>query len=600
MRTWRNVLRLLPFVILIGVALCFQAWAASKWRYNFGADDALLALMAKHIAEGKEFPIYTYGIRYGGPLLQYLSAPLFWLFEPTVPTARIAPIASFGFFLGLHSYFVNRTWGRSIALRSLLFLIVPATYFFEWTFKGSVGLWLSLCTFGCLLGFGIIGARRRTISLGLAGLCFGVAAWILPTSLIYLAAWLLASVLTSEEVKRCLKAAHTSVGRPASILGLAFLAPLTWGGCYAFYTGQLSVIATGVCAVLLLLWISSIRKQHLFINGICLVTGLLIGNAPQWMPWMFSEVTPSAGFTASFPSLQNARIFFLEILPSLFGSSTIQSIRNLKWEPVFSFPLVFVALALYLIALWLWTQRRMLVKTVTLQPLDKQNQLPLFVLFLFLLPILALSGLPGLNETLTRYLFPTWHASSVILAIAWLKVENKSQFASYLILGIIVIQGALNFESLRIRWTNEFFPAATVAGIEHYLEEHDIDRAFADYWLSYPLSYLFEEKIIVATYRDVDRYAPHRALVDQADRVAYIFHPWLLGDLSLETDSSAKLADHLQRKGLIFKELAERLNKARLIDRTTIGGWQVWIVEQSPQDSSTAKPNPVHPYPLAQ
>ncbi len=51
---------------------------------HFNSDDARIGLMAKHIAELKDFPVFLYGQKYMLAVEAYLAAPLFAAFEPSV------------------------------------------------------------------------------------------------------------------------------------------------------------------------------------------------------------------------------------------------------------------------------------------------------------------------------------------------------------------------------------------------------------------------------------------------------------------------------------------------------------------------------------
>ena len=51
---------------------------------NFDSDQALIGLMAKHISEGRTFPLFTYGQNYNLAVEAWMAAPLFWIAGPSV------------------------------------------------------------------------------------------------------------------------------------------------------------------------------------------------------------------------------------------------------------------------------------------------------------------------------------------------------------------------------------------------------------------------------------------------------------------------------------------------------------------------------------
>ncbi len=56
---------------------------------RFDADQAVVGLMAKHISEGRAFPIYFYGQSYLLAVEAYLAAPVMWLLGPTEVALKI-------------------------------------------------------------------------------------------------------------------------------------------------------------------------------------------------------------------------------------------------------------------------------------------------------------------------------------------------------------------------------------------------------------------------------------------------------------------------------------------------------------------------------
>lgn len=68
-------------LVLIGLAV--RVYAAWTLQYRPNSDHGLVALMAKHMAEGRDFPVFFYGQPYMGSLEPFASAVLIWLFGPT-------------------------------------------------------------------------------------------------------------------------------------------------------------------------------------------------------------------------------------------------------------------------------------------------------------------------------------------------------------------------------------------------------------------------------------------------------------------------------------------------------------------------------------
>jgi hypothetical protein len=75
-------------VLVIARIAVFLIWEQSA----FDSDQAIFGLMAKHIVEGRAFPVFIYGDNYMLALQAWLAAPLFAIFGPSVAVLKI-PVA---------------------------------------------------------------------------------------------------------------------------------------------------------------------------------------------------------------------------------------------------------------------------------------------------------------------------------------------------------------------------------------------------------------------------------------------------------------------------------------------------------------------------
>ncbi len=83
----RKVILALLIASLLAIArsAVFLLWEQS----NFDSDQAIFGLMAKHIGEGRSFPIFIYGDRYMLAVQAWLAAPLFAMFDPSVALLKL-------------------------------------------------------------------------------------------------------------------------------------------------------------------------------------------------------------------------------------------------------------------------------------------------------------------------------------------------------------------------------------------------------------------------------------------------------------------------------------------------------------------------------
>src|SRR3954462_6220767 len=83
-REWRT---LLPLVILFIVmrSAVFVFWPQAY----FDSDQAIHGLMAKHIAEGRAFPVFMYGQTYLLAVEAWVAAPVFAIAGTSVATLKL-------------------------------------------------------------------------------------------------------------------------------------------------------------------------------------------------------------------------------------------------------------------------------------------------------------------------------------------------------------------------------------------------------------------------------------------------------------------------------------------------------------------------------
>jgi hypothetical protein len=78
----------LAWVLVIARSLVYAVYPHS----SFDSDQAIIGLMAKHISEGRAFPLYLYGQSYLLAIEPWLTVPYFWIAGPTVAALRASLI----------------------------------------------------------------------------------------------------------------------------------------------------------------------------------------------------------------------------------------------------------------------------------------------------------------------------------------------------------------------------------------------------------------------------------------------------------------------------------------------------------------------------
>lgn len=74
---------------LLALLVVSRAFPFVWWPHShFDSDQAIVGLMAKHISEGRAFPLYFYGQDYMLAVEAYLAAPVMWMAGPTVTALK--------------------------------------------------------------------------------------------------------------------------------------------------------------------------------------------------------------------------------------------------------------------------------------------------------------------------------------------------------------------------------------------------------------------------------------------------------------------------------------------------------------------------------
>ncbi|MEO6213574.1 MAG: hypothetical protein ABIP65_08100 [Vicinamibacterales bacterium] len=107
-------------VVILVRAAVFVLWE----RAHFDSDQAITGLMAKHLAEGRAFPVFWYGQSYMLAVESWLAAPLFLVFGSSV-TALKVPLLAGNVAIGL---LLLRGFIHELGLRPLT-AVVPTLFF---------------------------------------------------------------------------------------------------------------------------------------------------------------------------------------------------------------------------------------------------------------------------------------------------------------------------------------------------------------------------------------------------------------------------------------------------------------------------------------
>lgn len=496
-----------------------KLWLVRGDFVPFNADEAVVALMARHILRG-ELPIFFYGQAYMGSLDAFFAAGAFALFGQYVWPIRL--------------------------VQGLLYLGTLATT--AWLGRDSFGSWRVGIVAACLLAIPTVNVSLyTTASLG------GYGEALLLGNLI---------VLVGVRIGRCISLGQ-GTGRLVDWLILGVLAGV---GVWAF--GFTLVFSVPVAIYLLvLLWqmagqrlgstvgagqnlwaraaarVADIARVDGRVLGMALA-GVVIGSFPWW--WYAFR----SGFGVLIQELGGSAIAGVEGLPWIFqvgqhlvslvvlGSTVIFGLRppwGVVWLglPLLPFVMIFWTTVIVYIV------RRMRIAG----PYRGAQAVLLGVMVTLSLGFLFT---PFGADPSGRYFIPLIVPLALFGAGLIVELEESMKHWALALIALVMVYNLWGTVQCAYRYppgiTTQFYAPAQVDhrymdALIEFLHEKGETRGYTNYWVSYPLAFLSQEDLIFVprlpyhtdfryTQRD-DRYAPYGEMVEAASRVAYIttHHP---------------------------------------------------------------------------
>jgi len=573
--TRREWLLALAFGLALLVFLGVHAWTTSRWYTQFSSDEAMLGLMAKHMMEGKGFPVYFYGNQYGGSLPSLFAVPFLWFFGTNVLSLHLSVIAVLGLFALVQLIWTRRHFGNGVAIMSLLILAFPSYTLLSFLTVISTRISTYLLLWMCALLLCEANGMRLWLRASLFGLCFGLCFWTQPLTLHYFMAIGIVWILQSEEWANLRKRFPI----PDWEWVLIFFAGL-FGGPALVFAGFASLLLIPVALIVIGAFSVSARKKELLVATGMIVLGALIGTAPQWILWLKEGIGLSQPYFPSFPTWERLSKLAQYTFPSLWG---IRPIRDLPHHPLsFRISSIFVAFIVPAALLhFLWKQRKDVGDFVRLRHLTQTTAPSILLLVLFALPLIAQLGMDG-DEGTVRYLAPAWQASGIIVALFFVRSWEKWKILGLALAALWFFHMAYgNMNFMRQAWGSKVHDMDQVHALTAYLQEHDATHGYADFWIAYALDYLSEEELTLVYYDTYVRYAPYNTAIAAAKKQAYIFRPeWnpMKEGMKLET-MIAGMRENMHHRGGIPEPIFDELKKKRVLSRKKVAIWDVWILE---------------------
>lgn len=467
-----RVVKLILMAILL-VALAIRLVFLLDNRFVIDADEAIVGLMAKHIAEGKEFPLFYYGQHYMGALEAYFAALLFSLIGTTPLALQLVPMVCSLIVVVLLFFLGRAIAGERAGLFSAAFAAIPPPAFLIWNLKARGGFIEVL-----LLGVVALLLAQRWLSseshrprlVALLGFVCGIGWWVNNQMLYFMAAIAVSAVIF-----------HTKLFFNAAV-------------------GEQRSVSTMLCRSITV--------------GMVGLVGFFLGGAGFW----FYNITNGFPSFSMFQSVDSARFaqqlkgVFSQALPALMGAR-----RFWHTNEVFGGATVFAAsIMIGLLVCVFWVRKH---KTFLSQR-GKALLDTIILLFLSCCIIFAKSSY-GWFVSAPRYLLPIYVAIFVLLGVCvhYLMARRRSVGAlcaislfafncACLFLGGKAIPGQpLVFGRGRVPVSNE-------EAIKE-LVKRGIKEVRASYWVGYRLAFESQERV---TFRMIG--SPYQIRIKEYERAS--------------------------------------------------------------------------------
>ncbi|NPV76881.1 MAG: hypothetical protein HPY59_10970 [Anaerolineae bacterium] len=487
-----QIILILLLTLLVGAGL--KVWLLSQEVIPFNSDEAIVALMARHILAG-ERPVFFYGQSYMGSLDAFLVALGFLIFGSHVWVIRLVQTT-----LYLSTIIATVLAGRlafnswNVGLFSGFFLAIPTVNFTLYT----------------------------TASLGGYG-----EALLLGSLLLLVYFWL--SGLVLEKPGRFSFKILTAFGLWGILAGIGF-----WANGITLVFSIPSGL--GMLAVLIRYWQLG-RAKWIYILPIVAISGFFIGSMPWWLSILQNGLDLLVNELFGGAVAVERGTFFSRTLDHLInlillGGTVTFGLRP-PWEVRWlALPLLPPTLIFWFAVIFFWFRE-------LFRSSDYQKNLWV----LMGVPLLVVSGFLftsfGVDPS-GRYFVPL-AIPLALTAAQFLWIEIARRWARFAALAIVLAFNLAGTVECAFRYppglTTQFYSATIIdhrydQELIRFLEANAERRGYTNYWVAYPLAFLSGEQLIFIPalpyhldlrYTDRDnRYSPYNDAVKNSQRIAYI------------------------------------------------------------------------------
>lgn len=488
---------LLPAAVALGILLRVPTLYNSV--YDFNSDEAVNALVMKHMLEGREYSFFNWGTNYYGIVEGLFAVPFVALFGYEPLAFKLSALV--GFLILQVSVFLlgRRLYGASAGIAAAAFLSVLSPMLIVWSTMASGGYCLIVGwgTITALYAFHL--ARRPTVArAAVFGWLLGFGLYIYQLYVVYVVTFVAALAF----VAACELVSPEGRARARRLLesfraGGAVKLPLAFAG--GFVTGWAPTIIAHLRG-------SAVSKQPLYKLAVPGVIGA------------------------------NVELLAHRCFPALFGVNPF-GVPELLNRSGPSFPLwAEVCYLGFFGAAWLWGVRSALGRDG-----HGGRVVPAALVLLPVVNVLLFVLSPNPQDTLShRYLLPSLTSFVVLAGGMVVRIGERSRACTLLLFCLIIAFGlsksaawlvSQNYLTGSLRLVRKHEPLDDVLDL---LRREGVRGAFGDYWTAYKATFMSREEITVASISIWDRNPEMTRAVRALPTAAYIFNASSRQDLAFQ------------------------------------------------------------------
>jgi len=434
-------------ILLVGLALRLDFLFANSFIID--ADEAIVGLMAKHITEGQNIPIFYYGQDYMGSFEGLIASLAFKVFGSNIFALKCVPLVFSLLFITLMFVIGFEIGGVFVGRVSALLSAVAPSTLIIWSGKARGGFIELICIGAIATIFTLQWLKSEDRSLYrifFIGLLLGFGWWV------------------NNQI-------------------IFFMLPI---GFVIF--GRLLYKAAPLAAKLVKMIVS-------FILG---VAAFFVGGLPFWLYNLKEDFVSFQMFQSSdsVDVLGQLGGVFTTALPILFGAKRFWQTSDTF---LFSTPLIWIVYLLLVIML-LHNRRKQVFGLLCLK-IDASFGVELLMLFVFAtLCVFSLSSFGYLVEA-PRYLLPLYCALFPLTAFVIHRIKQKAPFLAYgCICGLLVINLCSSYLGGRAIPGEPFVFKGERVSKDHsdlinWLDSRDYSWVRTNYWIGYRLAFETNERI---------------------------------------------------------------------------------------------------------